>query len=114
MTKHSISVPTNDLRALFDIAVESMDFGSGFLDDDEVKVLRRIAISIGVDPMEGTPFNYVKKFPHTFDGIERNVYDWSITDPHKREASAVRKALCRCCSEDAEYICHVEGGLPND
>jgi hypothetical protein len=43
------------LQGLFDIAVGSMDFGSGFLDIDDVKVLRKVAELLGVDPSEGTP-----------------------------------------------------------
>lgn len=59
-------VPTEDLKALFDIAVGSLNFGSGFLDSDEVEVLRRIAVLIGVDPMVGTPKEFAKQYPHTY------------------------------------------------
>jgi hypothetical protein len=107
MTKHTTPVPTNDLKALFDIAVESMDFSSGFLDDDEVAVLRRIAVSIGVDPMLGTPSNYVKKYPHVFVGEEVFDYDWSIKDPFVRRAGATRRTVCKYCAEEADFIVHV-------
>lgn len=55
------------LRAVFDIAVGSMDFGSGFLDDDEVTALRSVAERLGVNPMEGTPENYRKRIVHEFE-----------------------------------------------
>ena len=106
MTKRSISVPANDLKALFDIAVGSMDFGSGMLDDDEVKALRRVADFIGVDPMEGTPSNFVKKYAHGFAGREVNQYDWTITDPFKRQAAGVRVIVCKYCTEPEDAICH--------
>lgn len=60
------SIPTEDLRALFDIAVNSMDFGSGFLDTDEVKLLRAIAVLVGVDPRKATPHEFTSQFPHPF------------------------------------------------
>jgi hypothetical protein len=50
------------LRALFDTAVHSMDFGSGFLDDEEVASLRAVAVILGVDPLEGTPGNFKCKY----------------------------------------------------
>ncbi len=49
-------------RAVFDVAVRSMDFGSGFLDDEEVSLLRRAARLLGVDPMEATPSNFRCKY----------------------------------------------------
>lgn len=62
-----IQVPTEDLKALFDIAVGSMDYGSGFLDTEEVEVLRRVAVAIGVDPMEATPDGmFAGQYPHAY------------------------------------------------
>jgi len=46
------------LRIVFDVAVHSMDFGSGFLDDEEVAALREVAVTLGVDPAEATPGNF--------------------------------------------------------
>lgn len=57
-----ISIYDGALRALFDIAVSSMDFGSGFLDDEEVSHLRAVAVILGVDPMRGTPDNFKCKY----------------------------------------------------
>lgn len=50
------------LRALFDVAVSSVDFGSGFLDDEEVACLRRAAEILGVDPMVATPDTFKCKY----------------------------------------------------
>jgi hypothetical protein len=78
------------LRALFDVAVSSMDFGSGFLDDEEVVSLRRAAEIIGVDPMAATPDNFkckyrqhhaamayldISMFTAWVDGRKKNAYD---------------------------------------
>ena len=78
------------LRALFDTAVHSMDFGSGFLDDEEVASLRTVAVVLGVDPWEATPAKFRCKyrghhkakpyldmqiFTSWADGRQKNVYD---------------------------------------
>ena len=46
------------LRIVFDTAVHSMNFGSGFLDDEDVAALREVAVILGVDPAEATPGNF--------------------------------------------------------
>ncbi len=66
VTDPTIAVPTEDLRTMFDIAVGSLNFGSGFLDSDEVDVLRRVAVQIGVDPMAGTPKEFALRTAHPF------------------------------------------------
>lgn len=63
-------IPTEDLRALFDIAVGSLNFTSGFLDSEETEVLRRVAVAIGVDPMVGTPSEFATQYPHAFRARE--------------------------------------------
>ncbi len=78
------------LRALFDVAVSSMDFGSGFLDDEEVAGLRQAAAVLGVDPAEATPRNFrckyrqhheavpyldMSMFTAWADGRQKNAYD---------------------------------------
>lgn len=60
----AVAIPTEDLKALFDIAVGSLNFTSGFLDSDEVAVLRKVAGIIGVDPMVGTPKEFAQRMAH--------------------------------------------------
>lgn len=54
------------LERVFDTAVGSMDFGSGFLDDEEVSALRACAVLLGRNPMVGTPDKFKCKYgvPH--------------------------------------------------
>jgi hypothetical protein len=67
------TLPTEDLQTVFDTAVGSLDFSSGFLDNDEVLALRRVAVVLGVDPMKATPHNF--NFVHaTCD------HDWEVND----------------------------------
>ena len=52
----------DDIRILFDVATNSLDFGSGFLDNEEVEALRRVAVYLGVDPKEATPDNFTNTY----------------------------------------------------
>jgi hypothetical protein len=61
-----IAIPRETARILFDALSTSMDFGSGFLDTEEVEALRQLAVLIGVDPTKGTPDTFVKHYPHAF------------------------------------------------
>lgn len=63
-------VPDSTLRTLFDALTNSLDFGSGFLDSEDVEALRSIAVMIGVDPMHGTPSEFAAQYPHRFEGRE--------------------------------------------
>lgn len=63
-----IEVRKGDLRAVLDVATMSMDFGSGFLDNEQVEALRKAAIILGLDPKVATPAN----FTCHYDG----AHDW--------------------------------------
>lgn len=58
----AISVPKELLQKVFDSAVGSMNFNSGFLDDEEVEALRTIAMLLGVDPWIATPPEFKPKY----------------------------------------------------
>jgi hypothetical protein len=62
-----ITIRRDVLQIVFDAAVNSLDFGSGFLDDEEVEGLRAVAVALGVDPMVATPFNFKQKYPHAHE-----------------------------------------------
>ena len=57
-----MSLSDDDIRILFDAAINSLDFGSGFLDNEEVEALRRVAVYLGVDPVEATPRNFIATY----------------------------------------------------
>lgn len=61
-----IVLPLDKVKHLFDLVIGSMDFGSGFLDDDDVDLLREIARWIGVSPDVATPTDWRHKYPHPF------------------------------------------------
>ena len=92
-----LSVPREDLQILFDTAVNSMDFGSGFLDDHEVECLRRIAVVLGADPKVATPYEFQSKYPHPFDRQEYETHkggEWFTV------------IMCRRCGKPEENAMH--------
>jgi hypothetical protein len=63
-----VALRFEDAQRLFDALANSMDFGSGFLESDDVEALRALAVAIGVDPQKGTPDEFAAQYPHAFDG----------------------------------------------
>ena len=59
-----ISIRKGDLRALLDLATGSMDFGSGFWDNEQVEIARKTAVMLDIDPMLVTPSNFVHAYGH--------------------------------------------------
>lgn len=95
-----VQVPTEDLKALFDIAVGSLNFSSGFLDSEEVEVLRRTAVLIGVDPMVGTPKEFALRMPHPF----------ASEDPGTLERYPNLRDCCRYCDRREREAPHPATG----
>jgi len=77
-----VVVPRETLQVVFDVAVESLDFASGFLDNDEVMELRCVAGLLGVDPMKATPHNFDLK-------IATCEHDWEYADQSYRVKAGV-------------------------
>lgn len=76
-----ISIRRGDLRALLDLSTSSMDFGSGFWDNEQTEIARKIAGVLGVDPMIVTPAN----FSCQYGGPEQHQWvpakDWGKFPP---------------------------------
>lgn len=91
-------------RVIFDIAVNSANFGSGFLDDVEVAALRQVAEALGVDPMAATPRNFRCQYhghhraevyldsPYFSDleGVPRNAYRLRSEFPPDAKLKGIR------------------------
>jgi hypothetical protein len=65
-THHHVLVPRDALQAVLDLAINSMDFGSGFWDHEECDAARRIAVLLGVSPWVATPDSLRGTYPHRF------------------------------------------------
>lgn len=64
-----IEVPKLAVQIMFDALCASLDFGSGFLDTEEVHALREVAKILGVDPIKATPSSFCDQFEHVFEPI---------------------------------------------
>lgn len=88
-----IKLSFEDAQRIFDLATDSPLVCSGSFETDDVRVLRRLAETIGVDPAKATPSEFVRDFPHAFDPTRVDVErDWvrDDTDPSgmRRETDA--------------------------
>lgn len=58
-----VPVPDLLLRTLLDIAVSSLDFGSGFWDQEDIDAARAVASLLNVCPQAATPGDMRGKYP---------------------------------------------------
>jgi hypothetical protein len=96
-----IYIDEDVLRIVFDTAVNSMDFSSGFLDHEEVAALQAAAVVLGVDPMEATPQQFKCEFKkaHTW-AHDRVGYpnEWQAREDAATLAAGLElKAQCIHC-----------------
>lgn len=78
------TIKTEKLRALFDLAVGSMDYGSGFLDRDDVEVIVEVARMLGVEKDVSEPGG------PSYDGRK----PWQRTEPHLWHQECALDWLC--------------------
>lgn len=64
MTDPKITLSLDDVRHLFDLAVDTPLVCSGSFDTDDVELLRRIAVHLGVEPNGITPDEFAAQYPH--------------------------------------------------
>lgn len=83
------SIPLDTAQTVFDIAVNSLDFGSGFLDTEGVEALRAYAEIIGVDPRVATPENFICTYypPH----------EWTEWHPVPGSRNGSEGRMCQKC-----------------
>ncbi len=84
-----IALDPEVLKIVFDIAVGSMDFGSGFMEEDDVIALRAYAEAIGVDPILATPNNHKCRFL-------RGGHDWKPSEAAHRYMNRNWEICSRC------------------
>jgi hypothetical protein len=90
-----VTIPKRYLQELFDLAVNSMDFGSGYWDNDDVVTGRAVAEVLGVDPATATPSEFRKYFAHPFEKRD-----------HSKFFPSHFVVLCRACTELEEHVAH--------
>lgn len=102
-----IEVPRQTLQILLDTAINSMDFGSGFLCDEEVQVLRAVAALLDVDPIVATPDNYKCRFQdHAWDdGWQENPDFPGAEQPAYIKGGPRHCSYCRVAELGRECKC---------
>ena len=105
MSDEKVLVEKELLKALFDMAVNSMDFGSGMLYNEDVVILRQTALLIDVDPDKGTPSEFKASFAHDYvNEVSKTFYpEFDFRNSEWREdnwrAKYAKTALvCGLCS----------------
>lgn len=71
----SVIIDRELLQIVFDLVCNSMDFGSGFLVDEDVVAMRKCAEILGVDPMEATPRGFRCRYRGGHDPYPKPSYD---------------------------------------
>jgi hypothetical protein len=90
--EQTVGLPVEHVKTMFDLIVHSLDFGSGFLDYEDVLVLRAVAEKIGVDPIVATPMDLARKtFPHHYE---------------ERVAGGLAMGYCERCREPEDNPIH--------
>lgn len=102
MTTHQIA--HEDLQALFDMCVNSMNFGSGFLETGDVVLLRKVAVLIGVEPWVATPREFRRNYPHTY--LSNSEYHRTRTgNPYFQ---VLNGKACRHCDQPPQHFSHTQ------
>jgi hypothetical protein len=116
-------ITLEDLKHLFDLAVDTPLVCSGSFDTGDVDLLRRIAVMIGVDPNSITPDEFSSQYPHPFTprGVQPNpmlVGGWAGPDGVMHDDSGAGRRLAmrpetveerdaRVAEERADETCQV-------
>ncbi len=66
--EEKIEISLQDLKHLFDLAVDSPTVCSGSFETDDVNLLRKLAGLIGADPNGITPEEFQSQYVHPFRG----------------------------------------------
>lgn len=64
-----VTINGADLARLFDLATDSPLVCSGSFENDDVDLLRRIAVDLGTDPEDITPDEFITNYPHRFKPV---------------------------------------------
>lgn len=86
-----VTIRRGDLRALLDLATQSMDFSSGFWDEEQTEVARNVAALLGIDPTLVTPSNMACKYS--------GAHEWQDVPPFSSLSRNDVKRRCWLCGE---------------
>lgn len=99
----------DDVKHLFDLAVDTPLVCSGSFDTDDVNVLRRVAVFLGTDPNAITPDEFVSQYPHPHK--PRPVHDRTLKVNDNRQSGygmrdeTAEETTARVAEERADLTC---------
>lgn len=85
-----VQVPKALIQVLFDLTTNTMDFGSGFYDDEEQEAMVFLANLLGIDPLLAIQKSHKCMWRAKFLGSDQPVhcltdwYDQKWPEPHQR------------------------------
>lgn len=87
----TVIVQRETLAVLVDTITGSLDYGSGFLDIEDVQALWDAALTLDIPLMDVTPSEFRHLLPHPMAR-------------HSWESETVRR--CSICGKDVDFECH--------
>lgn len=100
-------ITLDDLKHLFDLAVDTPLVCSGSFGTEDVDVLRRIAVMIGTDPNVITPDEFIAQYPHPHR--PRPVHDRALPTSadgrNKMRNETPEEQAARVAEERADLTC---------
>jgi hypothetical protein len=68
MAEQEITLTFEEAQRLFDMAIQMDTMCSGYMETDDVELMRALAVRLGVDPTEATPSQFAGQYPHQYRG----------------------------------------------
>lgn len=99
-----ITIRREDAQRIFDLAVGADSACSGYMDLDDVKAMRQLAVALGVDPAVCTGSEFTTQFPHTYEPGHPNI------DEHRQTITIQRGNVTIRQPETTEQVLARLGG----
>lgn len=101
-----VTLTHEDAQRIFDLALGMDQACSGYMESEDVALMRRLAEALGVDPAVATPWEYASQYPH--DYVEPPGYIKDRARP--MVASLLSRGRGVIAMPDHTYV--PEGGWP--
>lgn len=62
----AVTLTHEDAQRIFDLALGMDQACSGYMESEDVALMRRLAVAIGVDPAAATPDEFASQYPHAY------------------------------------------------
>jgi hypothetical protein len=108
-----VTLTFTDAQRIFDLAVGADNACSGYMDLDDVHAMRRLAVTLGVDPATCTGEEFTAQFPHPFHPGRPDLAPFRRTvSLNPPDTANARHVSVTRPESDAEVIARL-GGTPD-